>query len=143
MDPIKDLKSIRLTGSHTNSLNALSEGHVQAAAASFSSFEKAVKAGAIDPSKFKPLVKSDPIPNPPLALNPALSPILKAQLRVAIHEVHTAPGIQPGMIRGYGGKAVDRYNADVQEAVIDEAGSTIALVTDALRVQILAKASKR
>ena len=47
------------------------------------------------------------------------------------------------MIRGYGGKAVDRYNADVQEAVIDEAGSTIALVTDALRVQILAKASKR
>ena len=69
LDPIKDLKSIRLTGSHTNSLNALSEGHVQAAAASFSSFEKAVKAGAIDPSKFKPLVKSDPIPNPPLALN--------------------------------------------------------------------------
>ena len=54
-----------------------------------------------------------------------------------------APGIKPGMIRGYGGKAVDRYNADVQEAVIDEAGSTIALVTDALRVQILAKASKR
>ena len=143
LDPIKDLKSIRLTGSHTNSLNALSEGHVQAAAASFSSFEKAVKAGAIDPSKFKPLVKSDPIPNPPLALNPALSPILKAQLRVAIHEVHTAEGIKPGMIRGYGGKAVDRYNADVQEAVIDEAGSTIALVTDALRVQILAKASKR
>ena len=50
----------------------------------------------------------------------------------------TAAGIKPGMIRGYGGKAVDRYNADVQEAVIDEAGSTIALVTDALRVQILA-----
>lgn len=143
IDPVRDLNSIRLAGSHSNSLKALSEGHVHAAAASFNSFEKAVKAGAIDPKKFKPLVKSDPIPNPPLALNPALSPILKAKLRLAIHEVHNAPGIELGMIRGYGGKAVDRYNADLSESVIEEAGSTIALVTDALKVQILAKASSR
>ena len=143
IDPIRDLKSIRLTGSHTNSLNALSEGHVDAACASFTLFEKAVKNGAIDAAKFKPLVKSDPIPNPPMALNPELSPIMKAKLRVALHEVHQAPGIEPGMIRGYGGKKVDRYNADVRESVIETAGSTIALVTDELRVQILAKASER
>lgn len=143
IDPIRDLKSIRLTGSHTNSLNALSEGHVDAACASFTLFEKAVKNGAIDATKFKPLVKSDPIPNPPMALNPKLSPIMKAKLRVAIHEVHQAPGIEPGMIRGYGGKKVDRYNADVRESVIETAGSTIALVSEELRVQILAKASER
>lgn len=143
IDPVSELQTIRLTGSHSNSLKALTEGHVHAAAASFNSFEKAVKAGAIDPNKFKPLVKSDPIPNPPLALNPALSPIMKAKLRLAVHEVHNAPGIKPGMIRGYGGKKVDRYNADVQESVIEEAGSTIALVNDRLKTQILAKASER
>lgn len=143
IDPISDLGKIRLTGSHSNSLKALGEGHVQASAASFNSFEKAVKAGVLDPSKFKPLAKSDPIPNPPLALNPSLSPIMKAKLRLAVHEVHNAKGIKPGMIRGYGGKKVDRYNADVRESVIEEAGSTIALITDELKVQILSKASNR
>jgi phosphonate transport system substrate-binding protein len=143
IDPITDLGSIRMTGSHSNSLKALSEGHVHAAAASFNSFEKAVKAGAVDPMKFKPLVKSDPIPNPPMAIHPDMSPVMKAKLRLAIHEVHNADGITPEMIRGYGGKKVDRYDADVQESVIEAAGTTIALVTTQLKGEILAKAGNR
>ena len=49
IDPVKDLDKIIIAGSHSASLAALAEGKVDAAAASYNSFGKAVKKGAIDP----------------------------------------------------------------------------------------------
>ena len=86
---MKDLSKVIIAGSHSASLAALAEGKVDAAAASYNSFGKAVKKGAIDPAKFKPLVKSQPIPNPPLAMNKGISDDLKAKLRKAFSEIHT------------------------------------------------------
>ena len=86
VDPVKDLSKVIIAGSHSASLAALSEGKVDAAAASYNSFGKAVDGGAIDPAKFKPLAKSQPIPNPPLAMNKGLSDELKKQMNDAMSE---------------------------------------------------------
>ena len=58
VDPAKDLSKIVIAGSHTNSIAALQEGRVDAAAASFNAWEKAVKKGVIDPTVFRVLAKS-------------------------------------------------------------------------------------
>ncbi|KZY62454.1 phosphate/phosphite/phosphonate ABC transporter substrate-binding protein, partial [Oleiphilus sp. HI0066] len=47
IDPVKDLDKVIVAGSHSASLAALAEGKVDAAAASYNSFGKAVKKGAI------------------------------------------------------------------------------------------------
>lgn len=141
VDPVKDLSKVVIAGSHSASLAALAEGKVNAAAASYNSFGKAVKKEAIDPAKFKPLVKSQPIPNPPLAMNKGLSPDLKAKLRKAFGEIHTK--IDPSKIRGYGGKKVDRYDSDFDVQKIFAALEKLAAVTKQVKADMIDKAGQR
>lgn len=143
VDPARDLGAVLITGSHANSLKALQEGHVDAAAASFDSYEKAVKQGAIKPNVIRVLARSEPIPYPPLAMHPKLPPELKAKLRKAFNAVHTAPGVDKDMIRGYGGARVDRYDADFSETAFVAAGAKLAKVTDELKGRMLQKAAQR
>jgi phosphonate transport system substrate-binding protein len=115
IDPIKDMAQVRIVGSHANALQAVQQGNVDVSASSFSSYNKAIGQGAIDPDQVVPFFKSKPLPNPPLALRSSLPADVKATLRKAISTVHQAEGIEAGMIRGYGGKQVDRYDADITE----------------------------
>jgi phosphonate transport system substrate-binding protein len=142
LDPATDLSAIRMTGSHANSLKALAEGQVDAAAASFDSFEKAINQGVISADGFAVIAKSDPIPNPPLAMSTKLPAEVKASLRAAFNSVHEAPGVSPEMIRGYGGKQVDRYDANVTDDMLAPALVTLSGVSGDLRASILAKASE-
>ncbi len=87
IDPVRDLSQILITGSHGNSLSALREGHVDVAAAPFESYIKAVQQGVVDPRRIRILAKSDPIPNPPLAVAAALSPGLLLPPAHAMGEV--------------------------------------------------------
>lgn len=141
VDTVKDFKKVIIAGSHSASLAALAEGKVDAAAASYNSFGKAVKKGAIDPKKFKPLAKSQPIPNPPLAMNRHLSGKLKSKLRTAFNNIHTK--IDPAMIRGYGGKKVDRYDANFDEKKIFDALAKLGAVTKDVKVGMIDKAGQR
>jgi phosphonate transport system substrate-binding protein len=143
VDPVKDLSEIRMTGSHANSIAALSQGLVDVACASFDSYEKAVRQGAIDPKLVKVVAKSIPIPYPPLALNTKLPEPMKARLKAAFNEVHKAPGIKPEMIRGYGGKRVDAYNANYPESEFNVAAQKLAMVTDEIKGEILKKSAQR
>ncbi|SSC65142.1 phosphate/phosphite/phosphonate ABC transporter substrate-binding protein [Ciceribacter selenitireducens] len=140
LDPATDLTAIRMTGSHANSLKALAEGQVDAAAASFDSFEKAINQGTISAEDFVVVGKSDPIPNPPLAMSTKLPQEVKDALRGAFNTVHEAPGVSPEMIRGYGGKQVDRYDATVTDAMLAPALVTLSGVSGDLRASILEKA---
>ncbi len=142
LDPATDLSVIRMTGSHANSLKALAEGQVDAAAASFDSFEKAINQGTIDAAEFVVVGKSDPIPNPPLAMSTGLPAEVKTQLRDAFNTVHEAPGVTPEMIRGYGGKQVDRYDATVTDEMLAPALVTLSGVSGDLRASIIAKAGE-
>lgn len=141
VDPAKDLNKVIIAGSHSASLAALAEGKVDAAAASYNSFGKAVKKGAIDPAKFKPLAKSQPIPNPPLAMNKGLSSDLKTKLKDAFNTIHTK--IDPSKIRGYGGKKVDRYDAQFNEKKIFDALAKLGAVTKQVKEEMIAKAGQR
>ena len=141
--PARDAASINMAGSHANVLKALAEGLVDAGGASFDSFEKAVNAKAIDPSKVKVVVKSAPIPYPPIAIHPKVSSAIKAKLRDAFNNVDKLPGISKDQIRGYGGGKVDGYTAKVSEQEMAAAGKMFELVTDQVKTDIMKKASAR
>jgi len=143
LDPVRDLSQLRMTGSHANSLAALSQGQVDVASASFDSYEKAVRQNAVDPKQIVVVAKSMPIPYPPLAMHTKLPDAMKAKLKAAFNEVHKAPGVTPEMIRGYGGKKVDRYNADFAESEFNVAAQKLTLVTDQIKGEVLKKASAR
>lgn len=143
LDPAKDLTSVRMTGSHANSLKALGEGLVDAAAASFDSLEKAVNQGSIKAGDLVVLAKSDPIPNPPIAMATKLPADVKQKLRDAFNNIHKTDGIKPEMIRGYGGKKVDRYDASIKEEVMAPALVTLSKVSKDLRQAMIAKAGQK
>ncbi len=143
LDPARDLAAIRMTGSHANSLAALTQGQVDVAALSFDSYEKAVQQGAVDAKQVKVIAKSMPIPYPPLALNARLPEPLKAKLKTAFATVHKAPGVTPEMVRGYGGKKVDAFDTQFSEAEFNVAAEKLALLNDELKGRILKKASER
>ena len=138
-----DLGKVRLAGSHANSLKALEQGEVDVAAASFDSFEKAVRQGALKGGDYRVVAKSMPIPNPPLAMHPKLPAEVKKELRDAFNRVHRASGVTPDMMRGYGGKKIDRYDADYSEKAFAVAIEMMSKVNDELKGAMLKKASER
>lgn len=141
VDPVKDLKKVIIAGSHSASLAALAEAKVDAAAASYNSFGKAVSVGAIDPTKFTALAKSQPIPNPPMAMNRGLSAEMKSKLKQAFGDIHTK--IDPEMIRGYGGVKVDRYDTEFDVQKIFDALNKLSAVTDQVKAEMIDKAGQR
>lgn len=143
LDPIRDLKDVRMTGSHANSLAALTQGQVDVAALSFDSFDKAVRQGAVKADGVKVVARSDAIPYPPIIMNARLAAPLKARLKLAFKTVHQAPGVTPDMIRGYGGGKVDRYDSDFPAAKFNVAAKKMSRLTDELKGEILKKSAQR
>lgn len=143
IDPARDLAAVRITGSHAASLAALAEHQVDAACLSFDSFERAVNTGAVKAADFRVLLRSDPIPNPPMAMSTALPQALKARLREAFAEVHQAPGITPDLLRGYAGKRVDRYDTQFPESGFDRPAELLARISGEVRAAMLRKAAQR
>lgn len=142
LDPVRDLATIRMTGSHADSLAALVHGQSDAAALSFDSYAKAVGEHAVDPETIRVVAKSPQIPYPPLIMNSKLSADLKAELRKAFAKAHEAPGVTSEMIRGYGGKQIDRYDTTVPPEKFDVAAAAMARLDDDLKAAILKKASQ-
>lgn len=143
LDPVRDLDKVLLAGSHANSLAALVQGQVDAAALSFDSFDKAVQQKAVDPDAVRVVAKSIAIPYPPIVMSSRLPAELKAKLKSAFAEVHKAPGVTPEMVRGYGGARVDRYDTGFPPAEFTVAAAKMAKLDDALKGEILKKAARR
>lgn len=143
IDPGADLGQVQLTGSHTNSLAALVQGRVDAAGLSFESFEKAVMQGVADPEKVKIVARSAPIPNPPLAMSTALPAETKKKLKAAFGDVASLPGVNPDMIRGYGGRRIQGYDAAFAEDRFAVAAEMMERVDDRVRSELLRKATDR
>jgi len=137
IDPVADLKRVVITGSHSNAIAALKEGHVDAAGCSLNAYEKAVKAGVVDKDELKVVIVSPGIPNPPLAMHPELDDAVKQTLRTAFGTIHEAEGVSPAMIRGYGGEQYDRYDVEFPQARFDEAMAALSPVTEELIAAIV------
>ena len=142
LDPIRDLAAIRMTGSHANSLAALTQGQVDAASLSFDSYEKAVNQGALGGTKIRVLARSVPKPNPPVGMNTRLPSAMKLKLKTAFANVNHAPGVTPDMIRGYGGKKVDGYDTAFPEKKYAVAADMMAKIDDGLKGEVLKKAAR-
>lgn len=143
IDPARDLGAVRLTASHADSLAALVHGQTDAAALSLESFDKAVAGGAVDPDEIRLVARSMPLPYPPLILSNRLPEATRARLREAFARAHTQPGVTPQMIRGYGGKVVERYDTTYPADNFEAAARRLA-VLDKPRIEaILARAGER
>ncbi|MCG8510437.1 MAG: phosphate/phosphite/phosphonate ABC transporter substrate-binding protein, partial [Rhodospirillales bacterium] len=143
IDPVKDLGGILIAGSHSASLEALEAGQVDAAAASLNAYTKMVDQGTVDPEKVVLLVKSDPIPSPPIAVRNGLDADVKAKLKEAMATIHLQEGVTPEMILGYGSKPIDRYNTEFPVATLDKALDRLELVTDEVKDEITQFAGNR
>jgi phosphonate transport system substrate-binding protein len=143
IDPARDLAAVRMTGTHANSLAALINGEVDAAALSFDSYDKAVRADVPGARNLRVIARSEPIPYPPLIANMRLAPALRGRLRDAFEKIDRAPGITPEMIRGYGGARVDGYVGHVPADHFDPALRKMAQITPALKDAMLRKSAER
>ncbi|MBU3919484.1 MAG: phosphate/phosphite/phosphonate ABC transporter substrate-binding protein, partial [Alphaproteobacteria bacterium] len=65
---------------------------------------------------------------------------LQDKLRAALAKLHETPGVKTDAIRGYGGKRVDRYVTDFDEADLDKAAERIAFIDDDLKAALIRKA---
>ncbi|MFN3607920.1 MAG: phosphate/phosphite/phosphonate ABC transporter substrate-binding protein [Hyphomonas sp.] len=140
LDPLADLLEVRIGDSHTSGLMALDNGLVDAAAASFVSFERAANSGALDATRFRVIGRSKPIPNPPLVVARALPDATKAKLRSTISRLHELPGVRPEDIRGYGGKQVDRYDTTLTDADFDAAFAPVEKIDETFTAAMIRRA---
>jgi phosphonate transport system substrate-binding protein len=143
IDPVRDLSAVRMTGTHANSLAALLNGEVDAAALSFDSYDKAVRANVPGARDLRVIARSEAIPYPPLVANTRLAPALRGRLRDAFEKINRTPGITPEMIRGYGGARVDGYVGHVPADHFAPATRKMAQVTPALKDEMLRKSAER
>lgn len=143
IDPARDLSAVRMTGTHANSLAALINGEVDAAALSFDSYDKAVRANVPGARSLRVIARSDPIPYPPLIASPRLPPGLRAQLRAAFENLDDRPDVAPAMIRGYGGAQVDSYVGQIAPDHFAPAARKMAQISDALKNEMLRKSAAR
>lgn len=140
LDPLTDISEIRIGDSHTSGLMALDNGLVDAAAASFVSFERAANSGALNAARFRVIGRSKPIPNPPLVVAQALPDATKAKLRSTVSGLHELPGIRPEDIRGYGGKQVDRYDTTITDADFDAAFVPVEKINETFTAAMIRRA---
>ena len=90
-----DLK-LEYAGGHPESLLALTNGKVDAAEVNTQEQATAVAAGSFDPSKYREIWVSDPIPNDPVTVAGTLDPALKAAIAKALLQLSPGDVAQVG-----------------------------------------------
>jgi phosphonate transport system substrate-binding protein len=143
VDPRRDLSRVVLTGSHSSALQAVAERRVDAAAASLTSYERALGARLIAANQVRILARSEPIPNPFLAMRSDLPAPLKEQLRAAFSRLHQDAEREHLTLRGYGGKKLDRWETDFAPMLGGKAAATVALIDADFRSTIITNLSHR
>lgn len=137
VDPARDLAAVRLTGSHPQSLAALRAGEVDAAALSFDSFDRALRAGVPGMETFRVLARSAPMPYPPFVASTRLPPERRALLRKGFDKLSAHD------LTGYAGRKLDGYTTAAAQAPFDELAARLAPVTAERKAAILRRAGGR
>lgn len=142
IDPVEDLRAVRLTGSHANSLSALLGNQVDVAALSFESYNKALRENLTGVRDVIVVARSEPIPNAPLIMNAQLADATKARLKTAFETIATRPGVTADMVRGYGGAKVDGYDTRFPATRFSTAAAKMAVVDRQLTGALVARAAE-
>lgn len=142
LDPARDPAAVRLTGSHPNSLNALLQGQVDAAALSLDSYDRALRAGVPGAETLRVLARSEAMPYPPFVMSTRLPPGTRRRLREGFARLARDPAAR-GPIPGYGGGTVEGYATDLSDAPFDAMAARLARVTPELKAALLHRAAQR
>ncbi len=137
VDPERDLAAVRLTGSHPNSLAALRAGEVDAAALSFDSFDRALKAGIPGVETFRVLARSSPMPYPPFVSSTHLSVEHRDRVRKGFDQLSAHD------LTGYAGRKLDGYTTAAAQEPFDRLAAALAPVTAERKAAMLRRASQR
>lgn len=143
LDPVRDLGAAHITGSHTNSLNALLQGQVDAAALSLNSYDRALRAGIPGAERLRILARSDAMPYPPFIVSTRLSPATRQRLRQAFASLSRERSAEGRRLPGYGGHTVEGYVTDFSEEPFNHMAGRLARVTPAVKADILDLAAER
>ncbi|MFW9259508.1 phosphate/phosphite/phosphonate ABC transporter substrate-binding protein [Nostoc sp. CALU 546] len=92
IDDNRNFAQVLYAGSHSNSMAALEDGIVDAAATNISSYLKRQKTGKLTPQNSRILWESAPIPNSPIVVSKKLSPELIKRLKQAF--ISSPEGLQ-------------------------------------------------
>lgn len=134
IQPERDLKKIGVMGAHESTIEKLANNEVFAAAASFQSWREAVNKGLIDPINFEPLIKSEPIPNPPLVISSILPKLLKEKIRQAFDNIHTWRDSET-LLNSL--RKIDRYDTTIDEQIYIRTASKLNRIDHTLKQRIL------
>ena len=83
LDPVKDVK-LKYAGGHPESMLALTHGKVDAAEVNSQQQATGIEEKQFDPSKFRQIWKSEPIPNDPVTIRGSLPAVFKQKVRAAL-----------------------------------------------------------
>lgn len=137
IEPARDLGAVRLTGSHPNSLAALRAGEVDAAALSFDSYDRALRAGVPGIETFRVLACSAPMPYPPFVASTRLAPARRVLLRKGFQRLAARD------LKGYAGRKLDGYTTAAAQEPFDTLAAQLAPVTSERKAAMLRRAGGR
>lgn len=132
--PERDLAAVQLTGSHPNSLSALRSGEVDAAALSFDSIDRALRANVPGVEDFRVLARSMPMPYPPFVVSTRLPIEQQKRLREGFSKLSARN------LTGYAGRKLDSYSSEVDHAPFDRLSVALSPVTAERKAAILRRA---
>lgn len=139
IQPEHDFNKIWIMYNHVAAIKKLAKGEVFAAAASFQAWKTAIDKGVINPLNFKPLLKSEPIPNPPLVINKTLPVALKEKIKQAFKLIHTWDNSEK--ILNFSRK-IDRYDTAVDDQLYVDIFNKLNKFDKAIKSSILKKYEK-
>lgn len=142
VDPVRDLKAVRVTGSHPESLSALLHGRVDAAALSLNSYERALRNNVSGAAELRILARSEPMPYPPFVISTRLSTRTKARLLNGFRAIAQGQAGRKSLV-GYAGDQLDGYLVDVSDEPFDRLAARLSRLTPEIRTQVLARAGQR
>lgn len=143
LDPARDLAAVRLTGNHPNSLGALVQGRVDAAALSLDSYDRALRAGVPGAGRLRVLARSEAMPYPPFIASTRLDPAIRARLRRGFAQLSTNPAERPQRIPGYAGSAIDGYSVAQSDSAFDAVAARLARIGPSAKAAMLRRAAER
>lgn len=143
VDPTRDLAAVRVSGSHPESLNALLHGHVDAAALSLNSYERALRNNVPGAAQLRILARSEALPYPPFVMSTRLSPQAKVRLVNGFRALAAGQAGRKSRLVGYAGDQLDGYLVDVSDEPYDRLAARLSHLTPEIRAQVMVRAGEQ
>jgi len=142
IDPARDLSAIRLTGSHPNSLSALLQGRVDAAAFSLDAYDRALRMKMPGAERLRIVARSEAMPYPPFIVSTRLDPAIQERLRQGFAQLSREAERHAQPVPGYAGSMIESYSTTLDDRAFDRMAERLSRVTPATKAALLRRAAE-